>query len=126
VSVLMATRRDSTRASTTVPLGSRASVTIDGERVHVAGELDALSAPRLTTILDALVSPPEVIDCRAVTFIGAAGVTSLVIAAERHRFVTVGSPAVRRLLTLCGLAESLGLVEPVETNVPADVSRPSA
>ncbi len=93
--------------TTAVALCDDASAIIDGDRVRVEGELNALSAPVLTSVLRALEQPPAVIDCSAVSSIDAAGVESLLAAAERHPFVTIASPAVSRLIAICRVTDSL-------------------
>lgn len=93
--------------ASTVVLCDHATATVDGDRVRVEGELDALSSPALTAVVLSLPQPPAVIDCSAVTFIDAAGVESLLEAAHRHPFVTIASPAVSRLIAICRVTVSL-------------------
>ncbi len=87
-----------------------AAVSVHDERVRIDGELDALSAPLFTEYLNSLPTSPEVIDCSGVTFIGAAGITALVEAAQRHPFVTIGSPTVTRVCNICGVTDALRLL----------------
>jgi len=87
-----------------------AEVSVHGERVRIDGELDALSAPLFTDYLNSLPTSPEVIDCSGVTFIGAAGITALVEAAQRHPCITIGSPTVIHVCDICGVSDALRLL----------------
>jgi anti-anti-sigma factor len=93
----------------TARLGHSAKVSVDERVVRVEGELDALTAPLLSRFLNTLPAPPEVVDCSRVTFIGAAGITALLDAADRHPFVTIASPVVNRLCSICNVSDTLRL-----------------
>lgn len=73
------------------------------------GEVDAATAPEVSRYLDRLALRPDVVDCRFVTFMGAAGLDALVAASRVQPFVTVASAAVERVARLCGLEDVLRL-----------------
>lgn len=90
----------------------------DGGLVRVTGEVDASSSGELAAVLDRLIDarPSAVaVDMAGVTFIDSSGLKVLVTA--QRRLVETGgelrvihlSPAVDRLLTLCGLHSVLGV-----------------
>jgi anti-sigma B factor antagonist len=89
--------------------------------VHVSGELDLLTAPRLSTQLDlaeAIVVPPApvVLDLTGLTFLGSAGLSVLI--AHHRRCTELGSRleivpggrAVTRPLAVTGLDQLLTIV----------------
>jgi anti-sigma B factor antagonist len=85
--------------------------------LSVRGDVDALTAPRLTeAILGALPEPPSavIVDLSAVDFLASAGMTALVMGNERTaagaRFLVVADGAsTSRPLTLMGLDRVLAL-----------------
>jgi anti-anti-sigma factor len=98
--------------------------------VHVAGEVDMLTAPTVEEHLSAVcarVNPPRrvVVDLRRVEFFGNAGLALLVIAREqcRKRKVVLGvlaiNRAVLRPLRLTGLDGSLNVVSTLEAAMPS-------
>lgn len=81
------------------------------------GEIDAATACEVTRWLDGLTVRPDVVDCRFVSFMGAAGLDALVAARRVQPFVTVASAAVERVARVCGLVDTLELQSP--TGPPA-------
>lgn len=79
--------------------------------VSVNGEIDVDSSPCLTRTLLDLQQSFDVLDCRGVSFIDASGLTALLTAQESQSFVLLGSPSVNRLVDLCGLRQSLHLLD---------------
>jgi anti-sigma B factor antagonist len=89
--------------------------------VHVGGELDLMTAPRLSTQLnlaEAVVVPPSpvVLDLTGLTFLGSAGLSVLL---EHHRRcvelgssleIVPGGRAVTRPITVTGLDQVLTIV----------------
>ena len=92
--------------------------------VHVSGELDILTAPKLSAELDAVMRRHEghvVIDLRDAVFIDSAGLHILLNAyrrltrASRRMSVLCGEGPVRRVIELARLVETLGVVsDPVD------------
>ncbi|MGY1745614.1 STAS domain-containing protein [Blastococcus sp. SYSU D00695] len=89
-----------------------------GARVHVAGEVDCSTAPRLTESLDGVLddAPAEVVvDLTEVTFLDSAGLHALVTAHGRagragtRLRVLVATRAVLRPIQVTGLAEVLAV-----------------
>lgn len=85
--------------------------------VAVAGEVDLLTAPRLTAALDEVLAINVrriVIDLTETTFMDSAGIHTLVQAqrraARRHFAVICGPGPVLRALELLGLTEPLNVV----------------
>jgi anti-sigma B factor antagonist len=82
--------------------------------LSVRGDVDALTAPRLTeAIFGAVPEPPSpvIIDLSDVDFLASAGMTVLVTANERiaKLFVVADGPGTSRPLTLLGLDRVLAL-----------------
>ena len=97
----------------TAPLGSPACVTL-------SGELDEFSAPvvaRALAVHDAACRP-LVIDVSGVTFLGAAGLRSLLATAPEPGGLHLWrpSPAVRRVVTVLGVEAVLDDEERVQTS----------
>lgn len=95
----------------------------DGCTVTVVGDVDGAAAPRLRECLLALLDRPEAtdveLDLTGVTFLGSAGLTTLVIAHQRAertgRVFKVRcdtSRAVLRPLVITGLSTVLTIVNP--------------
>jgi len=87
---------------------SRGSETV----MTVIGEVHATTADHLRRAFAATPSPVEVLDCRFVTFMSAAGLTALV---EWHRgspLRIVTSKRVDRVLRVCGLMEEFAAASP--------------
>jgi anti-anti-sigma factor len=86
----------------------------DGDGVlHVAGEIDAATAPELRRRLGAA-PVVSVLDMRDVTFLDSSGITALLLADDErdgaeHLTVRAPSVQVRRVLELTGLVERFGL-----------------
>ena len=86
------------------------------DRVAVSGEIDVASAEAIADrVCGALTGTVTVVDLRAVTFFGAAGVHLLrkiaLAACAADTIVHVPfSPAVRHTMDLCGVTELPGLV----------------
>ncbi|HSO98900.1 MAG TPA: STAS domain-containing protein [Solirubrobacteraceae bacterium] len=88
--------------------------------VHLAGELDIASAPRLERMLarSELQAPLVVLDLRKLTFMDSFGAHVVAHAATRargkgNRLVLIRAPRhVQRLLTLTGAAARIEIVEP--------------
>ena len=98
-------------------------ITPDGATISVTGDVDAAGAPRLGAHLLELLGRPDVtdveLDLTAVTYPGAAGLRTLVIAHQtadrtgRRLTVRCGtSRAVLRSLQLTGLSTVLTIVGP--------------
>ncbi|WP_186382761.1 STAS domain-containing protein [Amycolatopsis rhizosphaerae] len=110
----MATALSSSSASLNVSLSRPAQGAIV---VHVAGEVDAATAPDLAAALGPIWSsrPARVVlDLSGVSFLGTAGLSELLFAAERAELeqVTlrlVGPHCVRRALRAAGLTDRLPL-----------------
>jgi anti-sigma B factor antagonist len=82
--------------------------------LSVRGDVDALTAPRLTeAILGTLAEPPSpvIVDLSEVDFLASAGMTALVTANERiaQLLVVADGPGTSRPLTLLGLDGMLAL-----------------
>lgn len=90
---------------------------VDGERLHLRGELDLSSRDLLTALLATPPSAPDVfIDVRDVAFIDVAATGALVEAARRWapeaRMRIVGaSPQLRTIVSVGGWAQDLDLVD---------------
>jgi len=90
--------------------------------VTARGELDLAVADELSAVLDSAQAPTLVLDLRDVTFIDSSGLSVIVAAHQRARaagarfalVVTRPSP-VHRLLELCGLAQTLTLIDDPDT-----------
>lgn len=91
--------------------------------VHLDGELDVLTAPKLAAELDAVVRKQDgnlVIDLRDAVFIDSAGLHILLNAhrrltrASRRMSVVCGEGPVRRVIELARLVETLGVVSSFE------------
>lgn len=89
---------------------------VDG-RLHVAGELDAHSAPELSAKLATLLGEGDVhLDLSAVEFMDSSGLRVVVDAHQRANaggtklIVHEPSKSVRRIIEISGLAEHLNLV----------------
>lgn len=89
--------------------------------VAVVGEIDAVTVARFAALLTEAVDagvPRVIVDMAGVDFINAAGLTALIVAAERLRVdgawltVRLVSPAIYRLFTVTGLTEILGVELP--------------
>jgi anti-anti-sigma factor len=99
----------------------------DVARVHVGGELDIATAPRLERTLDASQARLVVLDLRELSFIDSCGLHAIVNAGIRarragRRLVLVRVPAhVDRLLALTGCSHEveIGDVDPVAPPVHA-------
>ena len=85
------------------------------EVLLVGGEIDVATSPQLLAVLDSLAAQRDgdvIVDCSAVTFFGAAGVSALVAARNRlrgstHRVIVRNpAPVVRRVLDIVDLAEA--------------------
>jgi anti-anti-sigma factor len=85
----------------------------DCARVHLTGELDISSSPRLIATLQDLARPPARridLDCSGVSFLDSTGLRALIVArneATRHNVdlaLADPSPAVRRVIEMTGLA----------------------
>ncbi len=98
--------------------------------VHVAGEVDIMTAPMLEERLSAVcarVDPPQrvVVDLRRVEFFGSAGLALLVMTREqcRKRAVVLGvlatNRAVLRPLQVTGLDGPLNVVSTLEAALPS-------
>lgn len=90
----------------------------DRSCVHVAGELDVATAPRLESTLRELSrSPLVVVDLRELAFISSSGVHAIVDASVRARqgggrvVVWRGPPNVDRMFTLAGIADDVEIGE---------------
>jgi anti-anti-sigma factor len=87
--------------------------------VHVAGDLDVSSAPRLARALRHTDSPPHmvVLDLRDLSSLDSAGVAVIVDASTRarraeHRLMLIrGIPQVDRMLALSGACDALEIVD---------------
>jgi anti-anti-sigma factor len=92
---------------------------VDGTRqLAVSGELDLAAAPELRDACSVPAQPDQhtvVLDLAGVTFIDSSGIHALVGAYEIHseRLRIVASPAVARMIDLCGLSAYLP-IEPIE------------
>jgi anti-sigma B factor antagonist len=98
--------------------------------VHLAGELDLCSAPRLQLALrQARRWLLVILDLRDLSFIDSSGVQVIVdastraLAADRRLVITRGPAQVDRMLTLCGASGALRIVDldpptPPEPAVP--------
>ena len=92
-----------------------AATALDGHVfLHLAGELDCATAPRLRTAIDDLCDRPAatlVLDLAKLTFIDSSGLHEIVAALERQReaggqLVLRGpSPSTRRILDIVGLSQ---------------------
>jgi anti-anti-sigma factor len=93
-------------------------VSREGAVVHVAGEVDLVTAPRLAdelTKAESAVSPPEtvVVDLTEVSFLASAGLRVLLEHDERCResgrelCVVAGNSSVARSISVTGLTEVL-------------------
>jgi anti-sigma B factor antagonist len=104
---------------------SRTNGGLDATRVHVAGELDIATTPRLVRTLREthLQAPLVVLDLRELEFIDSSGVHAIVNASIRARrlgrrlILLRGRPSVDRVFTLTGSSDELeigdvALVEP--------------
>ena len=87
--------------------------------LHVDGELDVLTAPKLSAELDVIIrryTGDVVIDLRGTLFIDSAGLHTLLIAhrrltrASRRMTVICGDGPVRRVIELARLADTFGVV----------------
>ena len=104
--------------------------------VHVDGELDILTAPKVGAELDAIIRRCDgdvVIDLRDALFIDSAGLHILLNArrrltrAQRRMSVICGEGPVRRVIALARLIETLSVVPSLEQTAPAsDPSRAAA
>ena len=97
--------------------------------VHVAGELDLASAPRLRSTVELVIIPnglPVVIDLTEVRFIDSSGVHALIdadLTAQRlgvDLLVNAPGPTIKRVFELLGLAEQLNFVADHWANQRAD------
>jgi anti-anti-sigma factor len=99
--------------------------------VHVAGELDIVTRPRLSRVLrDAqLEAPVVVLDLREVTFMDSSGVHAIVDATFRarlagHRLVVLrGAPNVDRMFTLTGCLGEIDFGDDDEPEPPIQFPR---
>jgi anti-sigma B factor antagonist len=91
--------------------------------LHVEGELDILTAPKLSAELDAIMrrsTGDVVLDLRDTLFIDSAGLHILLSAhrrltrASRRMSVVCGDGPVRRVIELARLTETLGVVSGLE------------
>ena len=87
---------------------------IDGDSIvvmTVIGEIDESSAPLLRV---RLCEQPrcDVLDCRFVHFMSAAGIAALLDGHDRRPFTTVASRAVELVVGLCDLERELDLADP--------------
>ena len=103
------------------------------EFVHVDGELDLLTAPKLSAELDTVIRHRDgdvVIDLRDAVFIDSAGLHILLnahrrlIKASRHMSVLCREGPVRRVIELARLVETLGVAS--DLNAPPEPHRPPA
>jgi anti-anti-sigma factor len=100
---------------------------LDAARVHVGGELDIATTPRLERTLDETRARLVVLDLRELAFIDSCGMHAIINAGIRtrragRRLVLVRVPAhVDRMLTLTGSSHQLeiGDVDPVAPPVHA-------
>lgn len=85
----------------------------DAEMVTtVIGELDAQTVPELRAALTSSPQRADVVDCRFVTIMTAAGVSVLCDVADIHPIRVVGSVLVERVLEVCDLGDRLHLQRP--------------
>jgi anti-sigma B factor antagonist len=85
------------------------------DTVHVSGEVDMATAPRLRSVLDGLIdggSTTVVLDCRELSFLDSSGIGVLVAARTRMgdagELVLVSPPAnVRKVLEITGVTGHL-------------------
>lgn len=102
-------RLDSTEMVTTGDFDVRVETTPSGAVVlHVLGELDLATAPRLeAAIADAVASPRVVVDLSSCTFLDSAGVRVLTSAgrepAPRRVAVISADPGILRVLEITGM-----------------------
>lgn len=79
----------------------------------MSGELDLTESRSLQTYLDGLGQGPEVIDCTAVSFVGAAGLTALLAATRAvSPPLILASPALVRMARLCSVDGVFGIPTP--------------
>lgn len=78
----------------------------------VIGEVDAATAPQVAAHLARQPLRPDTVDCRFVSFMGAAGLELLRERASVQPFVTVASSAVQRIVDVCGVSGQLRLQYP--------------
>jgi anti-sigma B factor antagonist len=93
-----------------------ADLSADLAHVHVTGELDISSAPRLITALHEAAQPPVRridLDCRGVSFLDSTGLRALLVARNEATRMGVDlvlvdpSPSVSRVIQMTGLASLL-------------------
>lgn len=95
-------------------LRTYSELSADGRLIASAiGDIDACTASQFDAFLADLPVPPDVIDCRFVTFLGAAGARSLVAARDIHDFSLIGSIAVTRTVQVCDLTDRLCPSDPI-------------
>lgn len=78
----------------------------------IIGEVDAATSVQVGEHLARQTLRPDVVDCRFVSFMGAAGLEMLREARSVHPFATATSSAVLRVAELCGLTGQLQLESP--------------
>ena len=90
------------------------ATSVDDRHLSVVadGEIDADSAHLLQMPLAGIGYESVEFDCRAVDFMGVAGVDELLALAVRYDLGVVASRPVRRVIELCGVSELLSLVTP--------------
>jgi anti-sigma B factor antagonist len=101
--------------------------------VHVAGELDLLTAPQLDRALREAQTQARlvVLDAREVTFIDSAGI-HVVEAASKHserggaRLLVATGPVLDRMLALTGVAQQISTFELSPTEQRPDGASPRA
>lgn len=92
---------------------SRASVNIRTPGVLVlSGEIDAHSAGPIAEWIERQVELDiRVVDCRAVTYFGAAGLDLLLSVGEGGPLPVLASPTVRRVIEICQLNHRLPIAD---------------
>lgn len=114
-----------------------AVVTFDGSRatISVSGEVDILTAPDLSGVVFAVLDGGRrniVLDLADCSFIGAAGLDVIARAARRVTpaggSITIRSPSAttRRILSITGLDQLVGVVEPAQPPARLGLEQPVA